>query len=111
MLTAPATVIGGALNGDPSTGTVGLINGVISGILSARKTIADAMAPPATATATSGATALKTAAANEVPAVTADTVTLDVKSAPTGRARRLPRPPLRSRTPNRRRPKRSRTPL
>ncbi|MCV7255888.1 hypothetical protein H7J86_27340 [Mycobacterium hackensackense] len=64
VLTAPATVLGGALNGDPNTGTVGLINGVIAGILSARKTIADAMAPPATATVTSGATALKTAAAD-----------------------------------------------
>jgi hypothetical protein len=89
VLTAPATVLGGALNGDPNTGTVGLINGVIAGILSARKTIADAMAPPATATATSGATALKTAAANEVPAVSADTVTLDVKSAPTGESTKV----------------------
>ncbi|MGJ6122794.1 hypothetical protein QN239_09470 [Mycolicibacterium sp. Y3] len=87
VLTAPATVLGGALNGDPTTGTVGLINGVISGILAARKTIADAMAPPATATA--GATALKAAAANEVPAVTADTVTLDVKSAPTGESTKV----------------------
>lgn len=82
VLTAPATVIGGALNGDPNTGTVGLINGVIAGILSARKTIADAMAPPVTVAATTGTTALKTAAANEVPAATADTVTLDVKTPP-----------------------------
>ncbi|MHA3019950.1 hypothetical protein ACXPWS_06715 [Mycobacterium sp. BMJ-28] len=84
VLTAPATVIGGALNGDPNTGTVGLINGIIAGVLGARKTIADAMAPPVTLAAGTGATASTSTAVNQVPAVTADTVTLDIKTAPAG---------------------------
>lgn len=84
VLTAPATVIGGVLNGDPNTGTVGLINGLVAGILNARQTIADAMAPPATASVasvasvakTTGPAALATAAATALPATTAATVTL-----------------------------------
>ncbi|MDX1875354.1 hypothetical protein SBI67_24815 [Mycolicibacterium sp. 120266] len=84
VLTAPATVIGGVLNGDPNTGTVGLINGLVAGILNARQTIADAMAPPATASVakTTGPAALATAAATALPATTAATVTLDTAPAP-----------------------------
>lgn len=82
VLTAPATVIGGALNGDPNTGTVGLINGLVAGILNARQTIADAMAPPPSPLVkTAGPAALATAAATELPATTAATVTLDTAPA------------------------------
>lgn len=83
VLTAPATVIGGVLNGDPNTGTVGLINGLVAGILNARQTIADAIAPPATASVakTTGPAALATAAATALPATTATTVTLDTTPA------------------------------
>jgi hypothetical protein len=85
VLTAPATVIGGALNGDPDTGTVGLINGLIAGILNARQTIADAMAPPPAPLAkTAGPATLATAAATDLPASTAATVTLE--TAPTAPA-------------------------
>lgn len=82
VLTAPATVIGGALNGDPNTGTVGLINGLVAGILNARQTIADAMAPPPSPLVkAAGPAALATAAATELPATTAATVTLDTAPA------------------------------
>lgn len=82
VLTAPATVIGGALNGDPNTGTVGLINGLVAGILNARQTIADAMAPPPSPLVkTAGPAALATAAATELPATSAATVTLNTAPA------------------------------
>lgn len=47
MLTAPATIIDGALNGH-GPGGVGLVNGLLGGLLNARNMIADALAPEET---------------------------------------------------------------
>jgi hypothetical protein len=69
LLTAPATVIGGILNGDDA-GNMGLINGVIAGLLNARETIADAMAPPVTLNAAAADTTLASASVTSLPTAT-----------------------------------------